>query len=91
MKKRGMSWSRDGAAAMAALQMLRSNGQLFSWLDRHPENDVQNPVPQLQRHVLTEGKGDLGDWLKVTMPALCGSTRPWVKALRGLSGFACAL
>ena len=48
MKERGMSWSRDGAFAMAALLMLRGNGQLFEWLDRHPENDVQNPTPKLR-------------------------------------------
>ena len=91
MKKRGMSWSRDGAAAMAALQMLQSNGQLFSWLDQHPENDVQNPLPQLHRHLSAEGKEDFSEWLRVGMPALCNGTQPWIKALRGLGGFACAV
>ncbi|MGI6037893.1 MAG: hypothetical protein ACOYD6_06655, partial [Limnochordia bacterium] len=68
-----------------------SNGQLFSWLDQHPENDVQNPLPQLHRHLSAEGKEDFSEWLRVGMPALCNGTQPWIKALRGLGGFACAV
>lgn len=91
MKKRGMLWSRIGACAMASLLMLRSNDQLFQWLDRHPENDVLNPVPRLRQQVITSGHEAPGEWLRVAMPSLGYSTKPWVIALRNLSGFSTAL
>ncbi len=40
MKKRGMRWSKRGAFAMACLLILRSNGQLFEWLELPTEDDT---------------------------------------------------
>ncbi len=56
MKKRGMLWSRieacsNGIAANASQQ--RSTIHI-GW-DRHPENDVLNPVSRLRQQVITSG------------------------------------
>jgi hypothetical protein len=90
MKKRGMMWSRVGACAMASLLMLRSNGQLFQWPDQHPETDVLNPVPRLRQQAIASRNETLGEWLRVAIPGLGYSTKPWVIALRNLSGFSTA-
>jgi len=84
MKKRGMRWSKQGAFAMAALLMLRSNGQLFEWLDLHTEDDIQNPVKKLRDVVKRKGITDPEAWLRVRMPAL-DAGESWIQVLREIN------
>jgi hypothetical protein len=87
MKKRGMCWSRTGAAAMASLLMLRSNGELVTWLDEQGEDDILNPIKKL-RNLVKETSDTVQDYCKrVSVPALYTAIRPWAEALRALSGF----
>lgn len=84
MKKRGMSWGNAGAGAMIALLMLKSNGKLLTWLSEHPEEDVANPIKKLWESVRKKG-ADPSAWLRATLPALNYKTKPWIRALRGIS------
>lgn len=85
MKKRGMSWSRAGAYAMATLLMLRSNGQLFKWLDDNGIQDIVNPAKKL-RHLAKEAPTTgPGVWMQASVPMLGTATTPCARALRELS------
>ena len=88
MKKRGMSWTRDGANRMARLISLRHSGKL----DTTKKPSIDKPVPTLAstRHMAEEEEYEVEDggiWLQASMPALYGphSHRPWVQMLRALT------
>lgn len=85
MKKRGMSWSLDGAHRMGIMLALRENSELASRLRQHhiPVHSPAVVVPQ----PLSLPK-DPGGWLRASLPALTGphSSRPWVSVLRDVAG-----
>jgi len=82
MKKRGMSWSRKGALAMAALLMLKSNGELFTWLDCEIGPEIQNPL-KILRTKTPKILSNAAEWLQVSLPALRGpcQSKHWIKLL----------
>lgn len=92
MKKRGMSWTRKGADAMARLRSLRINGELRSWLIEQFEpsrkND-NNDKPAIQECVKRASRlrDKMTSWLDRAIPALSGSSSgsSWVKVLRQLA------
>jgi len=87
MKKRGMSWSRQGAIAMAALLMLKANGELEEWLEQKIPQEQANPLNKVMAVKKVTIK-DIGSWLQAKLPALEGpdSSKNWVKyVLRGLT------
>jgi len=67
---------------MAALLMLRSNGQLFTRMDKAFTETPQNPIRKLQQIVKDHPRAS--DWLnKIVAPFKYGSSsKPWVKVLR---------
>lgn len=79
MKKRGMSWSKLGAVAMAALLTLKANGELTTCLDERIPQTEKNPVKVIKEKRIN--KEDLGQWLRARIPALMGpeAGKPWVK------------
>lgn len=86
LKKRGMSWTIDGAHRMANMLSLRENGELFMRLkDCHisvptPSTTVQYPFSSLPE--------DHGSWMRAHIPAFTGphSKRPLVNVLRDVAG-----
>ena len=87
MKKRGMSWTIEGAQRMARLISLREMGQIHYWITHGDKSeDVKPPVKGSSNRSITKRK-DTGAWLKTEMPALCGphQNRYWVKTLRALT------
>jgi len=87
MKKRGMSWTINGAQRMARLISLREMGELHSWIT-HKDNQggSQSPKKKTGKEKPMKGK-DAGAWLEVSLPALYGphQNRPWVQVLRALA------
>lgn len=87
MKKRGMSWTRAGADAMARLRSLRLNGALRSWLNHQfePIFEVEQPKENLTT-CRSPLRAQAESWLDHTVPALSGpsSGKIWVKVLRTL-------
>ena len=86
MKKRGMSWTINGAQRMARLIRLRERGQLESWISRM--NGLGNSQPPERKP--TSGKTrqkHAAAWLEAGMPALCGphQNRHWVQVLGALT------
>ena len=87
MKKRGMSWTRQGADRMARLISLRQMNELNAWIKCQ---GMPQDTPVKERITLEEdqhpGKKDGGAWLNAGLPALHGphSDRPWVRVLRTL-------
>jgi len=84
MKKRGMRWSKEGAMAMAGLLMLKGNGQIFTWLDAHTEEDIQNPVKKWRNIIKNKVTVDPESPLRAKMPVL-NTGEPWVQVLREIS------
>jgi len=86
MKKRGMSWTINGAQRMASLIRLRETGQLHSWIPRTDGLGHTQPPKKKISNRRTPDK-HAGDWLQAGMPALHGphQNRHWVQALRALT------
>ncbi|MBE3088149.1 MAG: UPF0236 family protein, partial [Chloroflexi bacterium] len=88
-KRRGMSWSQDGAHRLAKILALRSNGELADWMRKRRLSTPLSPEIQgkaqdhLRRPRRRKGKETLGYGL----PALSGphADRPWVQVLRSLT------
>lgn len=84
MKNQGMSWSKNGAEAMAKILMLKHNQQLKERL-----NDsfykIKSPIKEL-KYRKRKYKENWTDWLQVNMPVFSGadSGKDWVKALKKL-------
>ena len=86
MKKRGMSWTINGAQRMARLIRLREAGQLHSWIPRRDRlGDSQPPKKKMGNRKTPEKHP--GAWLQAGMPALYGphQNRHWVQVLRALT------
>ena len=86
MKKRGMSWTINGAQRMARLIRLRETGQLHSWIPGADGlRDSQPPKKKISNRKTPEEHP--GAWLDAGMPALHGphQNRHWVQALRTLT------
>jgi hypothetical protein len=87
MKKRGMSWTKQGGNRMARLINLREMRQLHLWINR--QSEVKNiPVPE--KAALEEkrySKKESGAWLEASLPALFGphANRSWARALRAIA------
>ena len=87
MKKRGMSWTKQGIRRMACLIQLQQSGQVCSW----PGGPVQKPAmvkkPAKIHPRLDEKLSHYATYLNMGLPALSGphSDRTWVKALRNFS------
>ena len=83
MKKRGMSWTTNGAQRMARLIRLREAGQLRSWIPgADGTGDSQPPKKKISNRKTPEEHP--GAWLDAGMPALHGphQNRHWVQVLR---------
>ncbi len=88
MKRRGMSWTLQGADRMARLLELRRDGRLEEWIrpKHHAQTQVQvvaeAPV-QRAKSRRTAGESSLA----CSMPALDGPhhNRPWVRALNTIA------
>jgi hypothetical protein len=88
MKKRGMSWSKNGARRMVCLLAISAEGGLARLF--HPPRIVEKANFSLgkARRILAKTSSEFGAaWLQAGMPALSGphASRPWVKALKSLS------
>jgi hypothetical protein len=85
MKKRGMYWTREGAHAMAAILMLKSNRELSIGLNKL-HYSIENPVKEL-RNYIRKTQRDWSDWLRTSLPVTIGrdSGKMWVKVLKQLS------
>ena len=88
MKKRGMSWTKEGANRMARLISLSHSGKL----DTKQKISIGKPAPTLgstphRSEGEDYGAGHGGTWLEASLPALYGShaDRPWVQMLRKLT------
>ena len=77
MKKRGMRWSRVGAHAMAVLLMLKSNKQLFTWLDEAFLSVPKNPQKELKKYTTCFSSGE---WLQKSL-AIIKTGKLWQKTL----------
>jgi len=87
MKKRGMSWTKQGANRMARLISLRETGKLSAWIKRKSK---PQHIPSREKTTLKEAQyqdRDNGAWLSSSLPALHGphSNRPWVQVLWALA------
>ena len=86
MKKRGMSWTINGARRMARLITLRHSGRLESWIPRtNGLGDSQRPKRKSSSGKTREKHA--AAWLEAGMPALHGphQNRHWVQILRALT------
>lgn len=88
MKKRGMSWTKEGANRMAKLISLSYSGKL----DAGKAISTDKPAVSLAStsHTSERGKCRAEEdttWLQASMPALYGPhcDRPWVQMLRALT------
>lgn len=83
MKKRGMSWSINGARRMAKLLELNFGGEIESF-------EVLKPAPLTIEAAASSVARKLGpnpqSWLYAHLPSLEGphGSRPWAKALRSI-------
>jgi hypothetical protein len=87
MKKRGMSWTKQGADRMARLISLREMGKLNTRIECRSK---PQQIPTRERIIPQEAEyhhKDDGAWLRVGLPALYGphSGRAWVEVLRALA------
>ena len=86
LKKRGMSWTINGAQRMARLIRLREAGQLYCWTPRIDRSgDSQPPKKKMSSRKTPEKYA--GAWLEAGMPALYGphQNRHWVQILRAIT------
>lgn len=60
--------------------MLRSNAQLFTWLDEAFLTVPENPVKELKKYTKTLSSGE---WLQKTL-AIISTSKPWQKVLRDI-------
>jgi hypothetical protein len=89
-KRRGMSWSPEGAHRLAKILALRSNGTLADWIGKQRVHRPLAPeIRQRAQETLRrpwKRKGE--EILRYDLPALYGphADRPWVGVLRTLIG-----
>jgi len=88
MKKRGMSWTKEGANRMARLISLSHSGKLDTKKKISTGKPALTPAGTTHRSEREEYEAeDGGTWLEASMPALYGphADRPWVQMLRELT------
>lgn len=92
MKKRGMSWTVDGANNMTQLRCLVATNKLRSWLDAYHRKEWPQVKPEcfqeVEREVLEPlRKEDPTAWLQASIPLLATKAQasPLGKALKALS------
>lgn len=88
-KRRGMSWSQDGAHHLAKILALRCNGELADWMRR--KKCISTPLPpevqqRASEHLRRPWRGKGEEIPHYGLPALSGphADRPWVGVLRTL-------
>jgi hypothetical protein len=85
-KKRGMSWTIDGAHNMAKMIEVRLSEPmdklLYSYMPKLDEK-----FKKIVSEVKLKAKEDPGSWLKATIPAFDGphASRTWVKILKEIA------
>lgn len=86
MKKRGMSWTKQGANRMARLINLKETGQLHLWVNQRAK---QHPTRHRQHPPLPERikPKQFGAWLEAVLPAISGAqaNRPWAQVLKDMT------
>ena len=88
MKKRGMSWTKEGANRMARLISLSHSGRLDTRKKTSTGSSVPTPAGTSCRSQSAKYEaGDDSTWLRASLPALYGphADRPWVHMLRELT------
>ena len=89
-KRRGMSWSQEGAHRLAKILALRSNGELADWMRKRSLSTPLSPEVEgkASDHLRRSWKGKGKETLSYGIPALTGphADRPWVQLLRNLTG-----
>jgi len=70
--------------AIAGLLMLRGNCQLFTWLDAHTKEDIQNPVKKWRNIIKNKVTVDPEAPLRARIPVL-NTEETWVHVLRKIS------
>lgn len=88
MKKRGMSWTRQGIRRMACLIRLQQSGEVCSWPTKRTEpTRLWGKQPARPTKNKNEKQAHYATWLNMNMPALSGphSNRPWARVLRALT------
>lgn len=70
---------------MATLLMLRSNKELFNFLDEARLKDIANPVKKIRHFAKEAIVVEPGTWMQARMPKLVAAWSPTTKALRDLS------
>lgn len=86
MKKRGMSWTKEGANRMARLINLKETGQLHLWVN-HRAKQQQPRHQQPLRSPERIKPRQLGAWLEAVLPAISGAAanRPWAQVLKDMA------
>lgn len=89
MKKRGLSWTIEGALRMNKAIQLAANGEIKPFCEREEETEerISMPVTSQSRN------DDQHKWLDAGLPALYGphASRFWVQKLRLLVNCSCRL
>jgi hypothetical protein len=88
MKKRGMSWTKDGGNRMARLINLREREQLHCWINHRPDKAKSvSPVGKKIQTSQWSVNKDSGAWLESGLPTLYGphAYRPWTHVLLGIA------
>ncbi len=82
MKNQGMSWSKDGAEAMAKIMMLKHNQQLKERLNDNYYK-IKSPVKVL-KYRKKKYKQNWNSWLQAKMPIFNGfdSGKDWVRTMK---------
>lgn len=90
MKKRGMSWTKQGARRMSRLILMQLWGEVCSWttyLKPTKPTSLVTVGVSTEARVKSRKHGHGYDWLNMSLPALSGPHcgRPWVQALKTLA------
>jgi len=88
IKKRGMSWTIQGARRMTRLVNLREMGELHAWITHKGQQRDNKPPRQVLGINKTRQNAGMTEevWLEAGLPVLSGphQDRPWVQILREL-------
>ena len=88
-KKRGMSWSEDGASALLKIRQVIFNGEWDNWWYERQDKKIE--IRAIFKEPLTGKqacmKQDIMSYVEMSLPCYRGSdqSKPWVGVLRKLS------
>ena len=87
-KKRGMSWSEDGAEALLKIRQVIFNGEWDDWWYKNRDKKIE--VKAIFKNPLSATafkKQDVMPYVEATLPCYRGpdQSKPWVRVLRELS------